>query len=83
MSDTADEWSQRLADERHVQIIGLLADVRDRVQVQNGRIGTLERQVAVLEDRSPGRVGMITGSVGAGLVAVLYEMIQLFATRHR
>lgn len=83
MSDTADEWSQRLANERHTQIIVLLADVRDRIQIQNGRIGTLERQVAVLEDRSPGRVGMITGSVGAGLVAVLYEMIQLFATRHR
>lgn len=83
MSDSIEEWTQRLADERHNQIINMLADVRDKIQTQNGRIGTLERQVAVLEDRSPGRVGMITGSLGAGIVAVLYEVIQLFAARPR
>lgn len=83
MSDTFEDWSQRLMDERHTQVVTLLTEVRDRVQVQNGRIGKLERQVAVLEDRSPGRVGMISGSVGAGLIALVYELVQMFATRQR
>ena len=77
MSDTAEEWNQRLQNERHTQLVTLMTEVRDRVQVQNGRIGTLERQVAVLEDRSPGRVGMLTGSIGAGIVAALYELLRL------
>ena len=77
MSDTAEEWQQRLQNERHTQLVTLMTEVRDRVQVQNGRIGTLERQVAVLEDRSPGRVGMLTGGIGAGIVAALYEMFHL------
>ena len=77
MSDTAEEWQQRLQNERHTQLVTLMTEVRDRVQVQNGRIGTLERQVAVLEDRSPGRVGMLTGSIGAGIVAALYELLRL------
>jgi len=77
VSDTAEEWQQRLQNERHTQLVTLMTEVRDRVQVQNGRIGTLERQVAVLEDRSPGRVGMLTGSIGAGIVAALYELLRL------
>ena len=82
MSDTAEDLVQRLADERHHQVLGLLTEVRDKLAVQNGRVATLERQVAVLEDRSPGRVGLITGGVGAGLVTGLYEMLQL-VTKHR
>ena len=82
MSDTAEDLAQRLADERHHQVLGLLTEVRDKLAVQNGRVATLERQVAVLEDRSPGRVGLITGGVGAGLVTGLYEMLQL-VTKHR
>ena len=77
MSDTLDDLTQRLADERHAQVVTLLTEVRDRVQVQNGRIGTLERQVAVLEDRSPGRIGMISGGVAAGAIAVIYQLVQM------
>lgn len=82
MSDNGEDLAQRLADERHHQVLGLLTDVRDKLAVQNGRVGMLERQVAVLEDRSPGRVGLITGSVGAGVVAGLYELVQA-VTKHR
>lgn len=69
---------RQLLDERHEQIVVLLTEVRDRVAVQNGRVATLERQVAVLEERNPRVVGAITGSgVGAavaGGLAILYEL---------
>lgn len=70
---------RQLLDERHEQIVVLLTEVRDRVAVQNGRVATLERQVAVLEERHPRVVGAtITGSgVGAavaGGLAILYEL---------
>lgn len=71
-----DDLLRQLLDERHEKVVELLTEVRDRVKVQNGRVATLERQVAVLEDRSPGRVGMITGGVVAGVVSVLAWLVQ-------
>jgi hypothetical protein len=44
-------------------------------------VATLERKVAILEDRSPGRVGMLAGGTVAGAVVVLVTLIQWWADR--
>ena len=49
----------------------------------NGRVGKAEVRLAVLEDRSPGRVGVITGSIGAGAIAIVWELLRYFAERGR
>lgn len=76
-----DELFWQLLDERHTQVISLLTELRDKVAVQNGRVATLERKVAILEDRSPGRVGMLAGGTVAGVVVVLVTLIQWWADR--
>jgi hypothetical protein len=76
-----DELFWQLLDERHQQVITLLTELRDRVAVQNGRVQTLERKVAILEDRSPGRVGMLAGGTVAGGVVVLITLIEWWVKR--
>lgn len=60
-----DDFYRSLLDERHEQMLRLLTEVRDKITAQNGRVGTLETKVAVLEDRSPGR----TAALSAGLIS--------------
>lgn len=79
----ADDLLKELLDERHEKVIELLTEVRDRVKVQNGRVGTLEQKVAVLEDRSPGRVGMLAGGATAGAIAVAVKVIDLLLGAHK
>lgn len=62
----------------HMVIDPMRADIQELVQTvrqQNGRVGTIETKVAVLEDRSPGRVasiwGAIAGAFASGLAALL------------
>ena len=76
-----DDLFWQLLDERHNQLVALLTELRDKVAVQNGRVATLERKVAILEDRSPGRVGMLAGGTVAGVVVVLVTLIQWWADR--
>jgi hypothetical protein len=76
-----DDLFWQLLDERHNQVVALLTELRDKVAVQNGRVATLERKVAILEDRSPGRVGMLAGGTVAGVVVVLVTLIQWWADR--
>jgi hypothetical protein len=76
-----DDLFWQLLDERHNQVVALLTELRDKVAVQNGRVATLERKVAILEDRSPGRVGMLAGGTVAGAVVVLVTLIQWWADR--
>lgn len=76
-----DDLFWQLLDERHNQVVALLTELRDKVSVQNGRVSTLERKVAILEDRSPGRVGMLAGGTVAGVVVVLVTLIQWWADR--
>ena len=76
-----DDLFWQLLDERHNQVVALLTELRDKVAQQNGRVATLERKVAILEDRSPGRVGMLAGGTGAGVVVVLVTLIQWWADR--
>lgn len=61
-------------------------DIAELVRLQreaNGRMGKAEVRLAILEDRSPGRVGMITGTVGAGAIAIVYELLNYFGGRTR
>lgn len=61
-------------------------DIAELVRLQreaNGRMGKAEVRLAILEDRSPGRVGMITGTVGATAIAVVYELLQYVGGRHK
>lgn len=54
----------------HMVIDPMRADIQELVQIvrqQNGRVGTVETKVAILEDRSPGRAASVWGGV-AGLV---------------
>lgn len=76
-----DDLFWQLLDERHNQVVSLLTELRDKVAQQNGRVATLERKVAILEDRSPGRVGMLAGGTVAGVVVVLVTLIQWWADR--
>jgi len=60
-------------------------DIAELVRLQreaNGRLAKTEVKLAVLEDRSPGRVGLIWGSVGAAIIAVLSEYFRYFFNRH-
>lgn len=61
-------------------------DIAELVRLQreaNGRMGKAEVRLAILEDRSPGRVGMITGTVGATAIAVVYELLSYVSGRSR
>lgn len=61
-------------------------DIAELVRLQreaNGRMGKAEVRLAILEDRSPGRVGMITGGVGATAIAVVYEVLSYVSGRSR
>lgn len=53
-------------------------DVAEMVALQreaNGRMAKAETRIAILEDRSPGRIGMMAGGAVAGLVTVLWQLI--------
>jgi hypothetical protein len=55
----------------------LRKDIGELVELQriaNGRIAKSEIRLAILEDRSPGRVGMIAGGTISGLIVVLIEI---------
>ena len=43
----------------------------------NGRVQRAETRLAVMEDRSPGRVGMVAGSTVAAIAGGVYAVIQL------
>jgi hypothetical protein len=74
-----------LSREEFLAHVGPIRDnIAELVRLQreaNGRMGKAEVRIAVLEDRSPGRVGMISGSIGAGAIAVVWELLRYFAER--
>lgn len=72
-------------DEFLAHIGPIREDISTLVQLQreaNGRVGKAEVRIAILEDRSPGRVGMITGSIGAGAIAIVWELLRYFAEKN-
>lgn len=76
--------SELSRDEFLAHIGPIRDDIAELVRLQrdaNGRMGKAEVRIAILEDRSPGRVGMITGTVGAGAIAIIWELLRYFAEK--
>jgi len=68
-------------DEFIAHVSPMREDIAELVRLQreaNGRLAKAEARIAVLEDRSPGRAGMLAGGVMAGAVAVLLRLMGLF-----
>jgi|DEB0MinimDraft_3_1074331.scaffolds.fasta_scaffold44357_3 hypothetical protein len=68
-------------DEFLAHIEPLRCDISELVRLQreaNGRIAKCEIRIAVLEDRSPNRAGIMAGTVGASIIVGIVEMLKLF-----
>ena len=68
-------------DEFLAHIEPLRRDIAELVRLQrdaNGRIGKCEVRIAVLEDRSPNRAGVMGGTIGASAVMGIVELLKLF-----
>jgi hypothetical protein len=50
--------------------------INARLDALNGRTRKNETAIAILEDRSPGRVGMMAGGAVSGAVMVLWQVIE-------
>ena len=50
--------------------------INDRLDALNGRTRKNENAIAILEDRSPGRVGMMAGGAASGAIVVLWQVIE-------
>lgn len=46
----------------------------------NGRIQRAETRLAVLDDRSPNRVGLVAGSTVAAVAGVIFAAMQFFSS---
>ena len=57
-----------------------LDEMCDHQKAMNGRVFRAETRLAVLEDRSPSRVGMVAGSTVAAIGGALYAFLQLVGT---
>jgi|TARA_R110002020_G_scaffold419310_1_gene628555 hypothetical protein len=54
-----------------------LDEMCDHQKAMNGRVFRAETRLAVLEDRSPNRVGMVAGSTVAAIAGAIYTVMQL------
>ncbi len=57
-----------------------LDEMCDHQKAMNGRVFRAETRLAVLEDRSPSRVGMVAGSTVAAIGGAIYAFLQLVGT---
>ena len=57
-----------------------LDEMCDHQKAMNGRVFRAETRLAVLEDRSPSRVGMVAGSTVAAIGGAIYVFLQLVGT---
>ena len=49
-------------------------------RAMNGRIRQAETKLAVLNDRSPNRVGLVAGSTVAAIAGCVFAALQFFST---
>lgn len=73
--------SELSRDEFLAHIGPMQADIAEMIRLQreaNGRMGKAEVRLAILEDRSPGRVGAAAGGIGALIIAALFELLKLY-----
>jgi len=54
-----------------------LDEMCDHQKAMNGRVFHAETRLAVLEDRSPSRVGMVAGSTVAAIAGGVYAVVQM------
>jgi hypothetical protein len=62
----------------------LRKDIAELVELQriaNGRISKSEVRLAILEDRSPSRAGLIAGGTISGIVVVILEVARYLGAR--
>lgn len=76
-----DDYLLAMLTERHEQVVSMLRAVDEKVTAQNGRVGRLERTVAVLEDRSPSRAAATAGVVAGGGVSMVALVLEWLARR--
>lgn len=64
----------------HVEVLrDQMAEVIKLQRDQNGRVWSIDSRVAVLEDRSPGRVGVISGGIVAGVIGAGAVLVKLWS----
>jgi hypothetical protein len=74
---------EQLSKELFLAVIGPLRDqVSELVTHQralNGRVSRAETRIAILDDRSPTRIGLVAGSTVAATVAAVAGAVKLFS----
>jgi hypothetical protein len=68
--------TDKLADERHKQVMSAIHGIRDRLDQLNGRTRETEQAVAVLADRSSRSNALSWSSIGAVIAGALYWMMR-------
>jgi hypothetical protein len=56
-----------------------ISELVTRQRTMNGRITQAEQHIAVLNDRSPNRVGIVAGSTVLGVAGVVVAAMKLFS----
>tara|TARA_R100001086_G_scaffold80360_1_gene39222 strand:+ start:107 stop:325 length:219 start_codon:yes stop_codon:yes gene_type:complete len=67
--------SDKLADERHNQVMAAVISIHDRLDQLNGRTRGTEQGIAVLADRSSRSNALSWSSIGAVIAGALYWMM--------
>ena len=70
------DQEQRLADERHVALMGAIASVIKRLDELNGRTRITEVEIAVLRDRGNRANALSWSSMGSVLMAAIYWVVK-------
>jgi hypothetical protein len=63
----ADEYNAELHQEMHRQVLAELKEIKGDVKTTNGRVNKLETEVAVLQERNPGKQGGAWGAVAGAI----------------
>lgn len=72
----ADDYNAELAKERHGIVMSKLEELVTEQKRTNGRLTLNERDVAVLQERNPGRQGGAWGAVAGALGGFLAGFIK-------
>jgi hypothetical protein len=76
MADVTRDDLDKMADRLEARMRDGFDGVHTRLDHLNGRTRKSETAIAILQDRSPGRVGMIAGGAVTGAIWILYMVFQ-------
>jgi|TARA_R110000824_G_scaffold105785_5_gene250235 hypothetical protein len=68
--------NDKLADERHQQVMAAVISIHDRLDQLNGRTRESEQKIAVLHDRSTRANALSWSSIGAVIAGAMYWMMR-------